>query len=214
MTAWLVLGCHGCGSAIAEAALLLAGIEYEREEVNYDEPGPARDRLFALNPLGQVPTIVLPDGSIMTETAAVVLHLDEIAPHAQLLPRTGDPLRREALRWLVFFVAAIYPTFTYGDDPKKWVGDAAESLRASTNEHRKKLWKQLEDAARAHGGPWFLGSQRSALDLYISAATYWRPRRSWFAESCPKLHAIATQIDSDPQLRELWEREFSSYPAG
>ena len=38
MTAWRVLGCRGCGSAIVEAALVLAGIPYEREEVDYDEP--------------------------------------------------------------------------------------------------------------------------------------------------------------------------------
>ncbi|CAN5735764.1 glutathione S-transferase [soil metagenome] len=190
--------------------MVLAEIPYDREEVNYDEDGPARDRLFAINPLGQVPTLVMPAGSIMTETAAIVLYIDELVPAAGLMPPPGEPARRAALRWLAFFIAAIYPTFSYGDDPKKWVGEeAADRLRASTNEHRQRLWRQLEGAAV---GPWFLGATRSALDLYIAVATHWRPRREWFAVSCPKLSAIATKLDADPQLRELWEREFDVDP--
>jgi hypothetical protein len=35
---WKLLGCVGCGSAIVEAALVLANIPYEREEANYEEP--------------------------------------------------------------------------------------------------------------------------------------------------------------------------------
>lgn len=210
ITPWRLLACKGCGSAVVEAAMILAAIPYDREEVNYDEDGPARDRLLAINPLGQVPTIVMPDGSILTETAAIVLFIDELVPAAGLMPPVGAPARRDALRWLVCFIAAIYPTFTYGDDPAKWAGvDAADRLRATTHAHRQKLWRQFEDAAK---GPWFLGEARSAIDLYIAVATHWRPRREWFATYCPKLSAIAVKLDADPELRVLWEREFNLHP--
>jgi GST-like protein len=202
---WHVIGCRGCGSAIVEAALILAGVPFDREEVDYNEKGPARDRLLALNPLGQVPTVVMPDGSVMSESAAIVLHLDETYPQAKLLPPVGDPLRRDALRWLVFLVAAIYPTFTYGDEPEKWIGDAGPMLREAMLQHRRAHWKYLETQAR---GPWFLGDTRSALDLYVGAMTHWRPRRDWFAAECPKLFAIAKAIDADPRLSRLWVANF------
>jgi len=202
---WRVIGCRGCGSAIVEAALVLAGIPYDHEEVDYNEAGPARDRLRALNVLGQVPTVVLPDGAVMTESAAIILHLDESHPAAGLLPRIGDPLRRDAQRWLVFLIGAIYPTFTYGDDPEKWIGDAGPMLREATHAHRRALWKQLEGVA---GAPWFLGETRSALDLYIGVMTHWRPRREWFAAECPRLFAIAKAVDADPRLAALWAANF------
>jgi len=207
---WRVIATKGCGSTIVEAALVLAEIPYQREEIDYAQPGPDRDRLLALNPLGQVPTIVLPDGSVTTESAATVLHIDELVPAAGLLPPVGDPLRREALRWLVFLVAAVYPTFTYGDDTVKWVGDAgggagAAALRESTETHRKKLWQQVEAAVK---GPWFLGARFSMLDVYVSIMTQWRPNRRWFADTTPKLHAIATAVDAEPRLATLWAANF------
>jgi GST-like protein len=198
-----VLGSKGCGSVIAEAALLLAGVSYEREEVDYANPPPA---LLALNPLGQVPTIVLPDGAIMTETAAFALWLDGEHPRAGLMPPVGDARRAQALRWLVYLVAAIYPTFTYGDAPAKWVGDAGDALRASTNAHRERCWLQVEAAAV---GPFFLGDRMSIIDIYVTVMTYWRPRREWFATHTPKLRAIATAIDADPRLRPLWDANFT-----
>jgi GST-like protein len=202
---WRVIGCRGCGSVIVEALLVLAGIAYDREEVDYTVAGPARDRLLAVNPLGQVPTVILPSGAVLTESAAIALHLDELVPAAGLLPAPGDPQRAEALRWLVFLVAAVYPTFSYGDEPAKWVGDAGPRLRDATLAHRKALWQQLEAAAR---GPWFLGPRRSLLDVYVAAMTRWRPGRAWFAEACPRLTAIATALDGEPRLRALWAANF------
>ena len=126
-----LLGCRGCGSFIVEAAFRIAGIPYDREEVDYDEPGPARDRLFSLNPLGQVPTLIMPDGSIMTESAAIVFMIDDKVPEAGLVPPAGSAERNSFLRWLVFIVAAIYPTHTYGDDPKKWLPGVADPTGAA-----------------------------------------------------------------------------------
>ena len=207
MTKWRVIGTRGCGSTIGEAALAMAKVPYDREEVDYATPSPARDRLLALNPLGQVPTLVLPDGSVMTESAAIVLHLDETHPEAGLLPRPGDPRRREALRWMMFVVAAIYPTFTYGDEPSKWVGDAGPRLRESTDAHRKLMWQQVEGAVR---GPWFLGDQLSALDLYVGVMTYWRPSAPWFAEHTPKLAKIGKAIAADPRVQGVFDANFET----
>ena len=210
---WKLIATKGCGSVLAEAAFTLAGIPYEREEIAYDVEGPDRDRLLALNPLGQVPTLVAPDGGVLTESAAIVLHLDELAPSARLLPAVETRERRDALRWLVYFVAAIYPTFTFGDQPEKFVGDAGPQLRDSSNARREASWRQVEAFATSTGGPWFLGSSRSMLDVYISVMSHWRPRRAWFKANCPTLYAIATAIDVDPVLAPVLAREMDEYPA-
>lgn len=198
----------GAGSTLIEAALELARLPYAVEEIDYAAPGPGQDRLRALNPLGQVPILLLPDGSVMTESAAMILHIADRTQEAGLVPPPDDPARPAFLRWLIFLVAGLYPTFAFGDDPSRWVSDKAAQaeLGRNTLEHRQKLWRQVE--ASIAPAPWFLGSRFSALDLYAGIMTRWRPRRPWFAEHCPKVHAIAVAMDGDPRLAKVWRRNF------
>ena len=203
----LLLGCKGCGNAIVEAAFAVAGVPLDYEEVDYAAGSPTRARLLEVNPLGQVPSLVLPDGRLMTESLAMIHYLNDLAPAAGLVPAAGTPGRVEFLRWSTFIVAALYPTFTYGDEPAKWVEDTqgAKQLRESTNAHRQALWQQLEEAA---GEPWFLGGRMSALDLYVAVMTHWRPGRKWFAANTPKLTAIAEKTTATPGVAAVIAKSF------
>jgi GST-like protein len=203
----LLLGCKGCGNAIVEAAFAVAGVPLDYEEVDYSAGSPTRARLLEVNPLGQVPSLVLPDGRLMTESLAMIHHVNDLAPAAGLVPAAGNPGRAEFLRWSTFLVAAVYPTFTYGDEPAKWVEDTqgAKQLRESTNGHRQALWQQVEEAA---GTPFFLGERISALDLYIAVMTHWRPGRKWFAANTPKLAAIAEKTAATPQVAAVIAKSF------
>jgi GST-like protein len=204
----LLLGCKGCGNVIVEAAFALAGVPLEYEEVNYSTDSPTRARLLAVNPLAQVPTLVLPDGSILTESLAMLHYLHDLEPGANLIPPPGDLTRKHFHRWAVFMVAAVYPTFTYGDEPTKWVKDkdAAQSLRESTDRHREHLLRQLDQAA---GAPWFLGERFSALDLYVTVMSHWRPGRKWWSVKVPKLFAIAQKTAAIPKVAAVLQKNFS-----
>ncbi|MGZ5033152.1 MAG: glutathione S-transferase family protein [Usitatibacter sp.] len=203
-----LLGCKGCGNAIVEAAFAVAGVPLDYEEVDYAAGSPTRARLLEINPLGQVPTLVLPDGSILTESLAMIHYLNDLAPKAGLIPPASDASRARFHRWSVFMVAAIYPTYTYGDEPAKWVEDTqgAKQLRESTDRHREALWKQVESEALE---PWFLGKRMTALDLYVAVMTRWRPGAKWFAANTPKLVAIAEKAAATPGVAAVLQRSFS-----
>lgn len=206
MAKYHLIASKSCGSMIVEAALALSKLPHEVEMIPYGEPGPQRDRLLALNPLGQVPTMTLPDGRIMTESAAIILHLADAAPQAGLVPPAVDPVRPMFLRWLAFIVAAIYPTFTYGDDPAHWASDdaAGKQLRKATDERRKELWRYF--AAQNPCAPWVLGARFSALDLYVAVMSMWRPGPDWFKRECHALADIADRVAKHDALRDVWKR--------
>jgi GST-like protein len=205
MAGYTLIGSNGTGSAITEAMLELSGLSYRVERIPYLEEGPQRERLLALNPLGQVPTMILPDGQVMTESAAMTLHVADRAPQAHLVPPADAPERPAFLRWLIFLVGAIYPTFTYADIPERWTfeGAPADELRRRIFVHREAMWRHLEEQVRV---PWFLGERSCALDLYVCVMTMWRPRRSWFAANCPKLTAIAEHASSIPAVATVLQR--------
>ncbi len=125
-----------------------------------------------------------------------------------LVPPPGSAKRPDFLRWLIFLVANVYPTYTYADEPDRFVSDAAArgGFRATVDAYAQRLYAILDATART---PWFLGDRFSALDIYVAVMTRWRPGRQWFAENTPQLHAIATRADAIPQLQAVWSRNFS-----
>lgn len=200
-------GAPGWGSVLVEAALVRAKLPFAFVDVDgFDMAGPARDSLLAVNPLAQVPAMVLPDGTIMTESAAILLHLSEIAPQAGMAPSVSSPLRPVFLRRLVWLVGAVYATFTYADYPERWAPSAPDELRERVLARRQDLWRQWE--AEITPDPWALGAEFSALDICIAAMTRWNPGRDWFAANCPKLTGVALRTDSEPDLRKIWARNF------
>ena len=198
-----VYGVPGWGSTISELMLSLADIPYEVVDVEgFDQPGPARERLRQINPLCQVPTLQLADGSIMTETAAIALMILDQRP--DLAPAPGTPPRQQFQRLLVWLVANVYPTFTYADYPERWAPAAAEQLVENCRQYRKNLYLWFEQQLAA--GPWALGSSVTLLDCYIAAMYSWGPRQAWFDDHAPKFAAIARAVCQRPELAAALRR--------
>jgi GST-like protein len=200
MSSYRLYDCPGSGSVIVRALFAVANVPFEAEIVDIWDGEAGRDRLRAINPLVELPTLLMPDGRVMSESVAIALHLADIAPQAGLLPPPGHPDRAWCLRWLVFLSASVYATFTFGDHPDRYVSDisAQAELREGTGKRRQELW-QVMDAAADVQGPWFLsGAEPTAIDVFIAVMTQWRPRRPWFAEHAPRLHRIAVAAESHP----------------
>lgn len=192
-------GVRGWGSAIAEAMLALAGESYAFVDVEgFDRPGIARDQLAAVNPLAQVPALVLDDNTVLTETAAIALWLVE--RHPALAPAVGTPAHAGFLRLLVWLVANVYPTFTYGDYPERWTPSAIHELVQSTDRYREGLYLWLEEQIVE---PFALGDQISVIDCYLAVMVGWRPRRDWFDVHAPKLLRAADRARALPQLTSV-----------
>jgi GST-like protein len=198
----------GWGSAIVEAQLAWYGLPYETVDVgDLLRSEEARAKMAPVNPLMQTPTLAMPDGSIMTESAAITLRLADLTHSTELVPGPEEPERARFLRWLVFLVANLYPTFTYADIPTRFVSDetAAKAFRENVDAHQQRLWRIVDGET---AGPWFLGERMSALDIYLAVMTRWRPGREWFAANCPKVSASALAADRLPKLAACWARNF------
>lgn len=196
------------GSAIVEAQLVWYDIPYEFCAVgDLFKDRQARAALEKINPLGQIPTLVLPSGEVMTESAAITFWLADLTGSVDLVPEPDEPVRARFLRWLIFIIANIYPTYTYVDDPARFVPDASArpGYVETVENYGRKLYAIFDAAA---GAPWFLDERFSAIDLYIAVLSHWGPRRDWFEENAPKFQAIAERTLALPKLAEVWGRNF------
>jgi GST-like protein len=196
---------EGWGSVMVEAMLELSGQKYELVAIDPSDPDDRRT-LSALNPLLQLPTVIVPDGTVMTESGAIALYIAEQAPQAKLAPLPGDKLRAAYLRWHIFLVATVYPSHIIDDHPERWGSEAQrDDIVARGLAYRQELWSVVE---RNAGAPWFLGETFSSIDIFIAIMTRWAPRRGWFDKNTPKLRAIAEAVDKIPALQKVWARNF------
>lgn len=207
MKPYTLFYCKGCGSSGVEAALELAGVSHQREPVDPWEPGPALDRLRGLNPLAQIPTLLTPGGEVLTESVAILIHLVERFPAANLAPPPGSDERARLWRWLVFLATNIYAAVSVGDHPERWVSEnAREELVAGSIEVRKRAWQILEE--QLSPAPFLLGAQMTVLDIQVAMMSRWRPRRVWFDAHCPRLAAAVQRTEENPIVAAVWARNF------
>ena len=89
-------------------ALNLKGIAYEAVPVDLVKGQQGAADYAALNPGRGVPTLVLDDGTVLTQSMAILEWLEEAHPEPPLLP--GDPLARARVRAAALAVATdIHP---------------------------------------------------------------------------------------------------------
>lgn len=206
---YVVYGAAGSGSVPVEAALTLIGADFRVVERPTWESEAIREEMATVNPLRQVPALILPSGELMTESAAILIHLADTHPQARLAPAVGDPMRPRFLRWMAYIGAQIYGLYWVRDDLSRLAdGKAAEAVVDERTKARiTSCWAMMDGQVSAEGR-FLLGDQVSVLDLYLAVVSRWRPNRRRFAEAAPGLATVAKAVDAEPRLQAFWAERF------
>jgi GST-like protein len=206
---FVIYGARGSGSVPIEAALTLLRQPYEVVERapfgDLSAPDPA---VLKVNPMGQVPAMLLPDGELMTESAAILIWIADRFPAMRLAPDVLDRRRPAFLRWMSFISSAIYALFWIRDDPSRLSPDPEQQalIKARTAERIAECWAAMD--AQVSPGRYILGDQLEVLDLYVAVVSRWAVRRSRFYEVAPKMSEVVRRIDKDPRLKAFWAERF------
>lgn len=206
---YTLYGAPGSGATVVHAALTLIGATCDTIDIAPWEGEAEREKLAAVNPLRQVPVLVLPTGEVMTESAAILLWLGDRYPQAGLCPAVDDARRAQYLRWMVYIPASIYAMFWVRDEPARLAPDPAAqpALRERSAERIAECWRMM-DAQMPTGTPYLLGERIGMLDLYVAVASRWTPGRARLRREAPRLAEVARRVDAEPRLQALWAARF------
>jgi GST-like protein len=211
MSDYTLYGSQGSGSSSVEVALERIGLPYRSVRASTWESDSAQDELRAVNPMGQIPTLVFPDGSVMTESAAILIHLGLSHPDAQLLP-TDAAARAQAIRGLVFIAANCYSNISISDYPERWISECTDDdplrervrLGARTQLHRN--WEIFADGFNAT--PFFNGEAPGALDYLAAVVSKWSGTRAHIKEHRPKFLETVLRIEQHPHVAPVFARHW------
>jgi glutathione S-transferase len=155
-----------------------------------------------INPSGKVPALVLPDGTAVSESAAILIHLTNAHPTVDLAPVAGSTAHARFLQWMVFLSANVYEAalrYYYSERYSTAGAAAAADIKAQA----------LLDYARhlelIHGllSPYVLGQKLSAADPYLHMLAGWYPDdAAALATRLPKLAQHAELLRRRPATRK------------
>lgn len=160
-------------------------------------------------PLVQIPTLVWDDGSVMSESAAILIELGLRYPGTGLLPADAAA-RAQQVRGLVWIAANAYAAIGVLDFPDRWFpepdGPTKTAMAGRGKARLHELWALFADQFPATP---FLGGERlGALDLLAATVSKWGGARTALAASRPAFAATLDRIDADPRIAAVWARHW------
>ncbi len=197
---------RNAGSAAVEALLAELGAAVELVDVprNADKSIPYWFK--AINPRGEVPTLVLPDNSLMTESAAIMIYLADLYPQSGLAPAPSSPLRARYLRWMVYFATAPYSSVLRMYFPERYSVDVSDAAAIGSKAaiDFKFDWDVFAEVLKA--GPFILGDMFSAADIYAAMLMGWSDDIEELFARHTNLRNLYEGVVARPAVASVWAR--------
>jgi GST-like protein len=211
MKTCILYGTRGSGSAAIEIALAACKQPFERITASSWEPQSAQRELARLNPMRQIPTLQLPDGSVLTESAAILIHLGLTFPGSGLLPRAAAA-RAQAIRGLVYIAANCYSAISIGDYPERWTTATTKPAHAKVRQGaRRQLhrhWELFADTFTA--SPYLTGKAPGALDFLAVVVSKWAGTRAHLDKKRPRFAATLRRIEAHRLVQPVFSAHWSA----
>jgi GST-like protein len=205
---YTVYGTKGSSNFAIEAALTIAGVNYDFVDVSLGANAQREDAYALINPTRKIPALRLPSGEIVTESSAILLTIADRYPQKKLLPPLGSAERAQAYRWISFFAAEVYPMVEIEDYPERFTGRSGnpEETRALAVERVRDRFAIFEHGIA--GDPWILPYGFTAADLYAANLTRWSVGMEWREANCPKIQKLADAVAARADIAPIWKKHF------
>ncbi|HEY1556501.1 MAG TPA: glutathione transferase GstA [Kofleriaceae bacterium] len=178
----------GACSLSPSIAMREAGIAFDLVRVDLRAKKTASgDDFLAINPKGYVPALRLPDGSVLTEGAAMVQYIADQKPESQLAPRAGTMERYRLIEWLNYIATELHK----GVSPL-YSAAANDEFKKALVERLALRWGVLAAAVRTQ--PFVLGERFTVADGYACYVL-----RSW-------QRSLAQDLSRWPELVDYYAR--------
>lgn len=187
---------RGAGSLAPQILLEEIGAAYEL--IWFSKTPADVEALRRVNPAGKIPALVLPDGTVLAESAAILIHLTNAHPEAGLAPPAGSTAHARFLQWMVFLSANLYEAVLRYYYSERYATTGAAAAPAIKAQALQDYGAHLE---RVHGelSPYVLGGKLSAADPYLHMLAAWYPEEEApLASRLPKLAQHAELLRRRP----------------
>jgi glutathione S-transferase len=192
----------GACSLSPHIVLREAGINAELEQVDLRAKKTKSGADFtAVNAKGQVPTLALDNGQLLTEGPAIVQYLADQKPETNLAPRNGTFERYRLQEWLNFITSELHKSFGSLFQPT-----TPEDYKSVARETIAKRFAYV-DQQLGRGGPYLMGNQFTVADAYLFTMCTWAGFMKMDLGQWPNLKAYAARVSERPNVQQTLREE-------
>jgi GST-like protein len=197
---------RGAGSTAVEALLAECDAPHAVEEVLREADGSIPKWFYRVNPRGEVPTLILPDDIVMTESAAMMIYLADLHPELELAPPAAAANRSRYLRWMLYLATTVYLSDLRMVYPARYSTDPthAPAIKARAIADMAREFDALAEAVGE--GPFVLGKRMSAADIYAAMTMAWAPDVAALFARHPNLKALYHHVLLRPKIAKAFAR--------
>jgi glutathione S-transferase len=184
----------GACSLASHIALREAGLEFEAVQVGRDKKAANGEDYWTVTPKGYVPALRLEDGSVLTESTAILPYIADLKPAAKLAPASGTAERYRLHEWLGYLNSEVHKGFGLFFTP----GTTDAAKQAGTANLAKKF--ELLEKSLKSGGPYLLGSEYTVADAYLFVILGWTAIVGIDLAPWPTLKAFQASVGARPAV--------------
>jgi glutathione S-transferase len=188
---YTLYGRQGSGSMAVQVALEEIGVPFQRVWISREPKDIERYR--QLNPTGKVPALVLPDGRLMFESAAMLMHLALTHPRSRLAPPAQSGEYAFFLQWMVFLSANVYEAALRMHYPSRYSSRGEADAEAVREQGISDFCAHLGIISPALK-PYVLGAEYSIADVYLYMLG------SWYVRDVSELYALLPPLAAHAKL--------------
>jgi len=190
-------------SDIIRGVLDEIGAAYTVHGISLSAGDQHRPEFLAINPAGRIPVLV-DDGKVIFETAAIILHLLDKHPQAGLAPVVGSSQRATFYQWLVYVSNTLQTAYSRLYFPERFTRrqDQTRGIRSQVDSDLAGYWRIIDTVLSAPG-PFMLGAQFSALDIYVLVLASWHRPEGMIAEEFSHVQRCIDLVADRPAIKGL-----------
>jgi glutathione S-transferase len=174
-------------------------VELEKTDLAAKKTAKGADFL-GINPKGQVPTLELDDGQILTEGPAIVQYLADRKPEAGLLPAAGSMDRYHVQEWLNHITSELHKSYT-----PLFNRDAPEDYKKIARANLAKRYRRIDEQLK--GKAYLMGDRFTVADAYLFTVTSWASHVGVELTEFPNLQAFQKRVSERPGVQEALKAE-------
>ncbi|CAI1664744.1 MULTISPECIES: glutathione transferase GstA [Serratia] len=184
----------GACSLSPHIVLREAGLDFTAEKVDLAlKKTESGANYLTINPKGQVPALLLDDGSLLTEGVAIVQYLADRVPDRALIPAAGTLSRYHAIEWLNYIATELHKGFSPLFNPK-----TPEEYKTIAREKLDTQFDYLDSVlAKQH---FLLGNKFSVADAYLFTILRWAIALQFDIKKRSQLSAYFDRVAARPAV--------------